>query len=148
MKTLVIGYGNVTRSDDGAGIRIAEQIALKNLAGVEVRTLQQLHVELVEDFVGQDLIILADASSGSSEISIKPVRLGEEACMASTHHLGAGVLAGLAAKLYSKNLNLYLCAVRGENFDFGMTLSPATARRVDAAVKEITKLIERSLSHA
>ena len=50
-KTLVIGYGNTLRSDDGVGVWIAGQLAVLHLPNVDVRTCHQLFPELSSDFV-------------------------------------------------------------------------------------------------
>ena len=44
MKTLVIGYGNESRRDDGIGRYVVEQLAKQDLPGVELQTAHQLHL--------------------------------------------------------------------------------------------------------
>lgn len=141
-KILVIGYGNTTRSDDGAGVRVAEILAEENLAGVEVRTMQQLHVDLVEELGGFDMIVLVDASEISEDVRLEKVEAKQSVDVHSSHHLGPATLAALSEQLFQKKLNLYVCQVEAENFDFGDTLSPRTQVCVNEAVILIMKAIE------
>ena len=48
MDSLVIGYGNDLRSDDGAGRAVADRISEMELPGVAVRSVMQLTPELVK----------------------------------------------------------------------------------------------------
>ena len=48
MKTLVIGYGNDSRNDDGIGWFVVEQLAKRNLPDVTLETTHQLEVDFAE----------------------------------------------------------------------------------------------------
>ena len=149
MRTLLIGYGNPTRSDDGAGIVAAEEIEKESFEGLEVRTSQQLHVDLVEDFSGFKRIILIDASVSGPEVSLRRIKPSAEGTMASSHHLGPGLLLKLSEITKMGSPELYLCTVRGECFDFGDKLSEKVLKRVQTAVEKIKALIkENKKSHA
>ena len=54
--TLVIGYGNDLRTDDGAGRWVAERIESFDLPGVSVRSVPQLTPELTLDIAGTRLV--------------------------------------------------------------------------------------------
>ncbi len=141
MKTLVIGYGNTLRCDDGAGIAIAEAVEKECLEGVEVRTCQQLHVELIGEFSHYDRIILADASVEGEEVDLRKIYPTSQNYMASSHHLGPELLLRLAEITHLGNPELYLCMVRGKSFDYGEALSEEAARRTRAAADKIKNLI-------
>ena len=74
MKTLVVGVGNPTRCDDGAGPVVAERIAALDLPDVEVRTTQQLQIELAEEFAQFDRVIVVDAAIGGDAVQFRAIR--------------------------------------------------------------------------
>jgi hydrogenase maturation protease len=62
MKTLIIGYGNQSRRDDGVGWFILEQLAALNLPNVELETGHQLEIEAAETISRYDAVIFVDAA--------------------------------------------------------------------------------------
>jgi hydrogenase maturation protease len=60
--TLVLGYGNRLRGDDGLGLAVADVVAGWRLPGVEVRTLHQLVPELAEVIAKTDRVLFIDAA--------------------------------------------------------------------------------------
>lgn len=141
MRTLLIGYGNTTRCDDGTGIHIAQEIEKAGLPGVEVMTCQQLHVDLISEFAFYERIILADASVDGDEMAFRKIRPSSQNHMASSHHLGPELLLRLAQITQLGEPELYLCTVRGKCFDYGEALSLEAQTRAQAAVQEIKFLI-------
>jgi hydrogenase maturation protease len=155
VKTLVVGVGNPTRSDDGAGLAVAERIAALDLPDVEVRTTQQLQVELAEDFPRFDQVIVVDTAMGGDAVQLHRIRAddaqepkgsrGRESAHPSfrgeetraSHHLSPAVLLALTDTLHGRAPELLLCTLRGERFDFGTSLSPAVQAQVNEAVRRI-----------
>jgi Ni,Fe-hydrogenase maturation factor len=181
--TLVVGVGNPTRRDDGAGYAVAERIAALDLPGVEVQTTQQLQLELTEDFARFDRVVVVDASVGGDPVRIRVVHptaaqdpsggsgvsgerrhlaepqsvaLGQDAATpdpippqgleetspvagesTASHHLSPALLLTLTQRLHDRSPELFLCTVRGEQFDFGDSLSPVVQARVGDAVQQI-----------
>ena len=66
VKTLIIGYGNQSRRDDGVGWFVLEQLAALNLPNVELETSQQLEVEASETISRFDAVIFVDAAISRS----------------------------------------------------------------------------------
>ncbi|VGO14536.1 hypothetical protein PDESU_03099 [Pontiella desulfatans] len=62
MSTLVIGYGNPGRLDDGLGPAFAERIQGLGLSGVTVESNYQLNIEDAELVSRYDTVVFADAS--------------------------------------------------------------------------------------
>lgn len=147
MKTLIVGYGNSTRKDDRAGILAAEDLERLGLPGVEVRTAQQLHVELVSDFYRYHRIIFIDASMSGPEIGLRKIKASSDDSMASSHHLGPELLLRLAAITRLGEPELYICSIRGESFDFGEELSAQAVHRVRLAVDQIQSMILLTKDH-
>ena len=155
MRTLVVGVGNPTRSDDGAGLAVAERIAALDLPDVEVRTTQQLQIELAEDFAQFERVIVVDAAVGGEAVQLHRIRAdqaqepkgsrGRESAHSSSgreeasasHHLTPAVLLTLTDTLHGRAPELLLCTLRGERFEFGASLSPAVEAQVSEAVRRI-----------
>lgn len=148
MKTLLIGYGNAVRGDDGAGAHIVREIEKTKLPGVSVRIVHQLQVELIEDFSGFDRIIFVDARNEGPEVSLEKIQFPKTCVITSSHHAGPELLGNLAKKIYGFESELFLCSIRGENFDFKKELSPDALTRAKAAITQIRELILKEACHA
>ena len=102
-RTVVIGFGNPLRGDDGIGWRAAELIGAR-LAEETVEIIQchQLTPELATCIEGAPLVIFLDASVdlGPGETSQEPVKKMEPG--AWSHHFLPGQLLGLAEYLSGK----------------------------------------------
>lgn len=145
---LLVGYGNPARRDDGVGISIVEEMTRLGLPGVATQTVHQLNMELVEDIIRYKRSIFVDASQGGQPVSLRKCEPSDGAIAASSHHLSPNALAGLAERLYHVPVELYICTVRGENFDFGDTLTPGVQKRAMDAIGLIRSLIEEWTHHA
>jgi hydrogenase maturation protease len=145
-RTLLIGYGNPVRRDDGLGLEIAEQVERECPPGVEVRTSQQLHIELLEDFQSFDRVILVDAATDGPEILFEQVASSPNSGLASSHHLEPALLMELAKKLGRLAPPIFLCAVRGEDFEMGESLTPVAQRRAHCAAQKILEFLDAERS--
>ncbi len=134
---LVIGIGNPLRSDDGVGAHVVKALEAEGLSQVKTLVLQQLDVELLEEICEYDKILLIDASSLKEDFIFRKVLLNSDHPLVSSHHLSPEVLLHLARKIYKKELNLYMCAIRGESFEMGEELSPVVYERAEQAMRTI-----------
>jgi len=141
-KVLIIGIGNTLRGDDGIGAYICSRIEALHKEGVRTIIKQQLHMEMVEDFLAFDHIIITDASINKEAIQFGPVTSREMAPVASSHHVNASLLAAVAKQLYNRELSLVICSVRGENFDMQEHLSAMAKANADLAVSTILQWME------
>lgn len=142
---LIVGYGNSMRSDDGVGIYVASRLAEEKSAGVEVRLMHQLHLELLEELIQYEKIIFVDAAEQGPEVILQKVEpKPQEISLTSSHQLSPAVIYQLALQVYRKKLDLLVCTIRGENFDFGSLLSPVVLDRARRAVTLIRSVIARS----
>ena len=139
-KICLIGVGNILRSDDGIGAYICNRIENFRIPGVDCLMVQQLQVELVEDILDYQLVIIADASLSNSEVDLSPLNQ-LEARIASSHQIDAGMLFSVAKNIYQKELDIYICAVRGEDFSIGDTITTAALARANTAVELIRNFI-------
>lgn len=128
VRSLILGYGNTLRSDDGFGGKAAcalkEQISS---ADVIVIAAQQLFPELAEAVAQSRRVLFLDAShvGRPGEIRESQVRRDPDFRPASiSHQLSPAQLLALAYGYYRAEPEATLLTVTGENFDLGESLSP------------------------
>jgi hydrogenase maturation protease len=138
----VIGIGNPLRCDDGLGPLLAAEIAQKNIPGVKVIISQLLNLELLEDTLGYAKILVIDASAVGEGLVFKKVQIMENGPAASSHHLSPEFFLAMARELYEKDLSLYVCSLRGVNFEVGNTLSPQVLDIFPQALAEIEEFLK------
>jgi hydrogenase maturation protease len=105
MKTLVIGYGNTLRGDDGLGYRVAEAVETWHLPGVEAYPCHQLTPELAADISTVDRVIFVDATppqNPHSPIVVERVTPGLYSPFFPGHHSSPTALLTLTQQLYGK----------------------------------------------
>lgn len=153
MRTLVIGYGNLDRGDDGVayavvnGLRKAlslepldeEETGLERLGGgVDAIFLRQLVPELMETAAAYDRLVFVDAHVGDRDGELAWRRIVPAFVpSAFTHHLTPATFLALMRVLYDRAPAGYLLSIRGRTFDFRRGLSEAAAGLVGCAVEKI-----------
>jgi hydrogenase maturation protease len=142
MKTLIIGYGNNSRNDDGAGWYVAAALEPLHLPGVTLETAHQLEVDFAETVQGYDLVIFVDAAVPETPAPWTRTEVTPSfGSHAVAHYLTPADVLGLCQSLYGPPPRGLLFSIRGADFHFGMTLSPATELAARAVVREITALV-------
>ncbi len=155
-RTLIIGYGNPLRGDDGIGCRAAELLAEGvgekdgetrplQAGGVEVIACHQLTVELAAEIAEVDRLILMDACASGEPGTITEQALApQQADRASlTHHVDAAGLLALAQILYGHAPTTTLFTVSGGSFDYGETFTPAVAAALPALLARVRGIVGR-----
>ena len=155
-KTLVIGFGNVYRQDDGVAFvalnALREQLGRPVFdidddgfddLGHEVDTvlLHQLVPELTDLTARYDLIVFVDAHMGSIPEPIHEEEL--VACRKNatvSHQLHPCTLLVLTQEIHGHEPRGVLLSILGHDFDFGEGLSRETAALVPQAVAHILAL--------
>ena len=160
MRTLVIGYGNPSRQDDGVGLTVVN--GLRSRAGqaplaegddgfddlgraLDTLFLQQLSPELAETLADYDHLVLVDAHLGIYPELVHRARVEpqSEAAIVS-HHFKPGALLELALQLYGRAPSAEIVSVRGFVFDFATELSPQTAQGVAQVIEDLWTRFGRS----
>lgn len=134
-KTLVIGYGNPGRRDDGLGPAFAEAIEKLGLAGLTVEVNYQLGVEDAHALANHRGVVFADAAAeGPEPFSFRPIE--PKARMSfSSHSLDPASVLALARDLFEAETVGYLLGIRGYVFDeFNESLTPQAERNLAAAL--------------
>ena len=134
--SLVIGYGNSLRSDDGAGIAVAEAIA--QWPGNEFRTIacHQLLPELAAELATEKIVIFVDAypAHDREDVGVELRRLAPETAMLHPHSLNPSTLLGLCQQLYGSCPQAYWLLIPGHDWHFSEQLSEATLADVQQAL--------------
>ncbi len=152
-KTLIIGYGNPDREDDGVAWHILNRVAerlglpapgqdiddLQHLAGTtDLLCLLQLDPELAEVIAEYDRICFVDAHTGAYREDIRFEAIeGKYQASPFTHHLTPETCLALAEALHGYAPQGIVVSVRGYQFGFVHALSPATAKLAETAAERI-----------
>jgi hydrogenase maturation protease len=140
--TVVIGYGNALRGDDGIGPAVAERVAGWDLPGVRALAVPQLVPELAEVIAGASRVVFVDASLGPEGGSVQVEALRPADRLEALGHTGdPRTLLALAAAVFGRCSPAWIVHVGAERFAFGDGLSPAAERGIAAALGEVAHLI-------
>jgi hydrogenase maturation protease len=142
MKTLIIGYGNQSRRDDGVGWFVIEQLAALKLPGVELETGQQLEIESAEIISGYDNVIFVDAAIPEAPEPIqRTVVTPNFQSHAVAHYMTPADVLSLCKTLHGREPRAVLFSIRGRDFNFGTTLTPEVEQAAREVVKQIVEII-------
>jgi len=144
LNTLIIGYGNALRGDDGAGFLAAELLRDRiHRPDIEILSQHQLLPELMEPISRASRVIFIDASvSGrAGKVHRIPLRPAP-ACARVTHHATPEALLAGAQSLYGHTPEATLYTIPGRNFQVGQELTPSVRR----AVNELVATLEKQLA--
>ncbi len=142
MRVVAVGVGNVYRSDDGAGLAVAERLR-ETAPDIEVVTCEQEPLRLLDAWNGADLALVVDAvSSGARPGTVHRFDASEQPVPAtvfrgSTHALGVGDAIELARTLGRLPTRVLVFGIEGERFSAGDRLSPAVAAAVEPLAAEL-----------
>jgi hydrogenase maturation protease len=144
--TLIIGYGNPLRGDDGVGWRVAERLrAAIHDPDIEILAVHQLTPELMDPISRAGRVIFIDAAAGPvpGEIQERTVEPHAAAGAAFSHHATPAALLAGARTLYGRAPQATLLTVAGADFSLSDDLSPAVGSRVDAVVEAALGSVRR-----
>lgn len=145
---LLIGYGNVLRRDDGAGVALLRLVEQSCSIG-EMRCIEthQLLPELAAEIAAPDVagVLFLDArpsTGGREEPAVRSVRLAPAPeSMPLGHHLSPETLLAFAGKLYGRTLPAWLVTVEGKDFGHGEGLSGEVQRSLPMAGEMVAGLL-------
>jgi hydrogenase maturation protease len=132
--TLVIGYGNPGRGDDGLGPALIDRLDREAIAGVRTISAFQLQVEHAAELATAARAVFVDASLDGPPCELRGVE-PERTTSFSTHSVSPGQVLALARDVFGWTGEAFVLAVRGEAFDqFREQLSPAGEAAMEAAL--------------
>ena len=131
-RPLVIGIGNVLRSDDGAGYQVAEALRNEINRSLEVITVHQLTPELALYIGSASRVLFVDASVEQLFSALKPLAEHQNATPSSTpvgvgHSITPDMLMALARVLYDHCPPAWELLIPAQRWDHGTKLSGLTA---------------------
>ncbi len=150
--TLIIGYGNIDRQDDGAAWHILVQVAAglgrplpdpdggfpEKQDDPELMYVLQLTPDLVERISQATRVCFIDAHTGAIPEDMALRKIGPQFQKSPfTHHLTPKSLLSLAETLYHAAVEAVLVSVRGYEFGFGRELSQRTETLAKQAARKI-----------
>lgn len=141
---LIIGYGNVLRSDDGIGWHVAERLAADTrFDDVTVLQRHQLTPELSLDISRADLVALVDASQDRPAGMFIIERLDPIGNTATTwtHRMEPSTLVTLARELYGQAPEVYVLSVGVASLEVDDRLSPALEAALPGVVDALAELV-------
>ena len=142
MKTLIIGYGNRSRNDDGVGWVVIERLVAPDLPDVTLETSHQLEIEVAETICAYDQVIFVDAAIPEAPQAVTRSFVQPHfQSHAVAHYLTPSDVLSLADTLYGHQPRAVLFSIRGHDFHFGETLSTATEAAAGNVVHQIVELV-------
>jgi hydrogenase maturation protease len=156
-RTLVIGYGNIDRADDGVAYyvvntlrqRLGQEMLGEDDTGLEELGseidsifLIQLAPELIDVLACYHRIIFVDAHvyDNVNNLYHTPV-LPEYTPSTFTHHMTPPTMLALLKSIYQQEPSGHLVSIRGYDFDFHRDLSADAKALVDPAVDYILQAL-------
>ncbi len=136
MKTLVIGYGNTLRGDDGVGYRVAERLQTEAGDRLDSRPVHQLTPELALDIAQVDRVWFVDAWIAGTIPTMQPLTLTPVAPVMD-HRWQPTSLLHLAKTLYEAEPVAYQLLIPAADFDYGEHLSSGAQAGMEWAVQTI-----------
>jgi hydrogenase maturation protease len=117
-KTLILGWGNPGRSDDGLGPALARIVADRSIDGLTVDTDYQLQIEDAADVARYDRVVFVDADrTGPEPFSCRPLEPAESGLSFSSHSVSPAALLALTRDLFHRQPEAWLVGIRGYEFD-------------------------------
>jgi hydrogenase maturation protease len=136
--TLVCGFGNPGRRDDGLGpalvARLESDPAVNKRTDIKTEARLQLNIEDALTISTVEEVIFADASTRAKPpFEFKRVR--PRATLAfSTHALAPASVLALCRELYGRTPRAFLLGIRGYRWELGETLTARAGRNLDRAL--------------
>lgn len=163
-ETLILGYGNLDRQDDGIAWHVLTSVwqslglgqAPDPDLGFHPNPVQpsphflfdlQLSPEMAETISAYDRVLFIDAHTGQvpEEINIVNVQ-GDFQTSPFTHHMTPSTLLSLCESLYNKHPHAILVSIRGYEFGFDHSLSDRSAALVKRATVYVLEWLRGNTS--
>ncbi|NJK55765.1 MAG: hydrogenase maturation protease [Pleurocapsa sp. SU_5_0] len=143
VNSLVIGYGNSLRGDDGIGIKVAQIVADWHLPKVRSLSLHQLTPELAAELAQVDLAIFVDAyqCADPDVVKIHPLK-PSSSIQFKSHFSDPEALLSLTQALFGKCPQAWWVIVPGISFELSDRLSPLAKQGIKQASQQIRSLVK------
>ncbi len=137
-KTLIYGYGNAGRQDDGLGERFIELmdewIKVEKIENVFTDCNYQLNIEDSATIADYDTVIFVDASVADIEsFKLEKVMPNDATIEFTMHAVSVSFVLDLCQKIYHKQPETYVLHIKAYEFEFIEKLTPKAAENLNAA---------------
>jgi hydrogenase 3 maturation protease len=144
-KVVVAGIGNPIRGDDGAGLKIAENIQNKvssNVCVLECETVPENYLLDIEKFHPTHILLIDAALLGIQHGETKLVKATTITRVSAflSHSLPLQIFCEYITKLIP-DVKVSLLLIEPTNMDFGYALSPEVQTTVDKLTKILLGLL-------
>ena len=145
MTTLVIGFGNPLRGDDGVGLTIAQTLADNPPPDCQVIVRHQLTPELADAIANATLVVFVDAAADAAPgvVVIRQIRESAKSPTGLGHASDPPGLLGLARRLYGRAPETFLVGVGAGSFALGEGLSDMVTAALPEAIAAVRKLVSQ-----
>jgi hydrogenase maturation protease len=136
-RTLVYGYGNPGRQDDGLGILLAEKweewARAYGIDHIDFEYNYQLNIEDAHTISRYERVIFVDASvEDIQDIKLAKV-VPTEKTEFTMHAMYPGFILHLCQSLYSKSPDTFLLSIKGYEFEFMEALTDRAGKNLEMA---------------
>ncbi len=139
MKTLILGYGNPGRGDDGLGPELVARLEEQAGIAATLLTALQLQPEHIFDLADHDRILLVDAGLDTPAPFTWERLYPARDTGLFTHALAPRALLAIYREaLRREPPAAWLLTIRGERFVLGESLSESAQRRLARALESVT----------
>jgi hydrogenase maturation protease len=154
-RTLVIGYGNIERGDDGAALHVVnrlrarwgqtplteDQVGILDPGRDTAVFVRQLLPELALDAAAFEVIVMVDVHVAQEGRPVACRRvLPEYRPPAFSHIVSPALFVWLVHAARGRHRSSFLVTLRGHCFELQRALSPATAALVDPTAEQVLQL--------
>ncbi len=143
MNTLVIGYGNPLRGDDGVGPQVVERLAAWSGEKLQTCAVHQLTPELAVEISLAEEVWFVDAWVGGTTPTVQRLTVSTALPLMDHGWQPEGLLQ-LAKTLYDAEPVAYHLLIPAQQFDYGESLSEMALNGVDWAVQTIKVTVDTS----
>jgi hydrogenase maturation protease len=132
-KIYIYGFGNPGRQDDGLGPAIIDRLEQDNITGIITDSNYQLNIEDAHNISGSDIVIFVDASIDAEEpFTFKKIEPANEITF-TTHSMSPESVLALSKEIYDKDIEAYVLAIRGYEWEFDKEFSSKAIRNFNEA---------------
>ncbi|HPS27702.1 MAG TPA: hydrogenase maturation protease [Bacteroidales bacterium] len=148
-KTLIYGYGNAGRQDDGLGERFIqlmdEWIAKEKIENVITDCNYQLNIEDAATIADYDTVIFVDASVEDIEnFKLEKVVPNDATIEFTMHAVSVSYVLDLCRKIYNKQPETYVMHIKAYEFEFIEELTLKAEENLNAAFEFIKMFMRKS----
>ena len=142
--TLVLGWGNPGRGDDGLGPEFVRLVSGLDLPGVVADSDYQLQVEDAVDIARFPRVLFVDADrQGPGPFRVDRLRPRDRSLSFSTPSVAPAAVLALSRDLFATEPEAWILGIRGYEFDaFEERLSDRARRNLEEAVRAVAAALQ------